>query len=337
LTQSELLQTVMYNQFLTRKCRNYVELARDMCGIQAQYFNNVFYSIMIRCGEKLPSECSLNLVKTWTLRGTLHAISPSDLPIYIALAEDNAYITKCGIDPGFLKSFAEEVYNCIKYGIGDRSTLKVFFSTKINNEALLDRLFSSWGGILTLLASQGRIVFDGVDSRNFVVASPEPPMPKSTAVRLLVERYFRFYGPATLADASKFLGIKQADIKQALKDIPEIQPLKINNIMYLCFLESKVVPPIPRITYLTGFDPLLLGYKDHELVLPSQFTRNIITLTGIVKPAIMIDGKICGRWQISSKCLKIEMFEEKHLALKEELSDSGEKIFNIPADEIVFV
>ena len=67
---------------------------------------------------------------------------------------------------------------------------------------------------------------------------------------------------------------------------------------------------IPDCIFLSGFDQFLLGYEKNEsLILPGEHIRDIYTLAGIARPALLIDGKVAGYWNLKNKKLSITMFE----------------------------
>ncbi len=336
--KEELLSLRLRNQFLSVPCQGFLELARSLCGLQAQYFNNVLYSIMIRCGPQAVKDWDTKLIKTWTIRGTLHAIPQDDLPIYTALTENSAYITKYGIDTKLLHDVAAEIMAQLAGAACGRPELKAHFRDKIADEELLDRLFSGWGGIFTLLAAQGKIVFESVKSRKFRAVSHKAPWEKPAAVKVLVKRYFQHYGPATVADAVKFLGIKKTEILAVLKGWSDLCDVSVADKTYYYLKYPGAVPGIPKITYLTGFDPLLIGYRDRGAILPEEHKRSIITATGVIKPALMIDGRICGQWSIKAGIMQITLFERQPKNVQQELIEAGEKIFgrNFSQLEILF-
>ena len=53
--------------------------AHDLCGIQSQFLGAALHALRIRSTEASVE----GLVKTWTLRGTVHLIPEDDLPLYI--------------------------------------------------------------------------------------------------------------------------------------------------------------------------------------------------------------------------------------------------------------
>ena len=58
--------------------------------------------------------------------------------------------------------------------------------------------------------------------------------------------------------------------------------------------------------FLSGFDPLMLGYeKRSNPFLPEEALRGVFTLAGIVRPSILLDGKIVGVWKRRGKAVEL--------------------------------
>ena len=58
-------------------------VARALCGFQAQYPQNALHALSLRTDGEGPAQA--RLVKSWTLRGTIHLFSEDDLPVYLGL------------------------------------------------------------------------------------------------------------------------------------------------------------------------------------------------------------------------------------------------------------
>ena len=74
----ELKQWRLWAQYLTEKTTP-LQAAGDLCGIQAQYAANAIHALAIRC----ENTDTTGLLKSWTLRGTLHLFPEKDLPLYL--------------------------------------------------------------------------------------------------------------------------------------------------------------------------------------------------------------------------------------------------------------
>lgn len=85
---------------------------------------------------------------------------------------------------------------------------------------------------------------------------------------------------------------------------------------------------VPECLFLAGFDPLMLGYqKTESLYLPPEYLRQIFTLARIVKPSILLDGRIVGTWKSKGKKAEITLFES---ILPEKKKKIQEKVYQYP-------
>ena len=72
----------------------------------------------------------------------------------------------------------------------------------------------------------------------------------------------------------------------------------------------KSAPDIPECRFLAGFDPLMLGYEKKEsLFLPQAHMKRIFNNTGIVFPALLVNGRVCGKWKEQPRRVDVELFE----------------------------
>ena len=80
----DMLLLRMNRQYLFTPAEDEPAVLRGLCGLQAQFYGNCLHALRLRCG-KAPDEDILrtSTVKTWTLRGTLHLIAQSDLPLFL--------------------------------------------------------------------------------------------------------------------------------------------------------------------------------------------------------------------------------------------------------------
>ncbi len=58
-------------------------------------------------------------------------------------------------------------------------------------------------------------------------------------------------------------------------------------------------PPGPVLVRLLGaYDNYLLGYRDRALMLDPAFAKRINAGGGVIHPALVVDGRVLGRWSI---------------------------------------
>ena len=78
MTAEEIRLRRLANQHLLSPsdCRS---TAGELCGVQAQFLSNALHALAIRCGGADTG----GLVKSWTLRGTVHVFPAEDLPLFL--------------------------------------------------------------------------------------------------------------------------------------------------------------------------------------------------------------------------------------------------------------
>lgn len=335
LKKEEILQRILYAQHLTSPAEK-LQVCRDLNGLQAQYVSNARHALQIRCKETLRDEdWGSGLVKSWTLRGTMHVFREEDLPLFLYKGRSHTLrdVDRLGEDDRISaerkRCFAEKILEWIAEGIETREDLKVacFSAGMTGTEA--ESVFNSWGGTLRALAEEGKIAYIAQEKKAFRCCEPFEPMPKEDAELELTRRYFAHYGPATLRDAAYYFGAPQAVLKQRMQKLPLAELHDGERIRYC--LESALpsdLPAIPDCVFLAGFDPLLLGYrKEESLFLPREHLRAVFNLAGIVFSTVMLQGRIKAKWKLSGQKLLVTPFELLTGPEKRQVTETAERTF----------
>ena len=124
----------------------------------------------------------------------------------------------------------------------------------------------------------------------------------------LARRYFTHFGPATVKDAAYFLGWTQKEVKRQLSRL-DVESFPLGNQIFYHIASAQPTVECPPVLFLAGFDQLMLGYEKKEsLFLPPDHLRDIFTLSGIVRPALLVDGTVSGYWNMKNKKLTVRLF-----------------------------
>lgn len=320
---------ILENQYLTRKADKKTVVS-DLCGLQAQFLSNAFHALLIRCEEQLSEEkWDDGILKTWTvIRGTIHVISEDDLGLFLPDQKTNIWQTDRWIEEERKKYFADLIVQFIESGITEREALKekCFAAGMTPTEA--DYVFHPWGGVIRELAERGRICYIVQEKKAFRLCPPFQPVDFDAALSEIVRRYFTHYGPATLKDASYFLGIPQRIIKEKIAHLPLSALEAENKTYYYIPKQTSYTQDIPRCIFLAGFDPLMLGYeKQSSLFLPPEYLRGIFNLAGIVMPALLYNGRVVGKWKKTKNKLLVTPFETLSGSARKDISDAAEQLW----------
>ena len=319
------------------------DVCRDLCGLQAQFLRNSVHGLRIRTGEARLD----GLVKTWTLRGTVHLVPEADLPLYIRHCGTAADVCQSGWyrwtagrghanPPAREAELAQLAVEVIAQGIDTREALRTHLRDMGMTEAEEARAFNPWGGLIAELANIGVLAFrvDMLDeahpdeTKRYRLLAPFTPVEESAARLELVRRYFTHYGPATLRDAAYFFRWTQAEVKALLAQLPVQSAVCEGRTCY--WLGEEHAGALPEVTLLAGFDPLMLGYrKEDNPFLPTEHLRGIFNLAGIVHPAILLRGRVVARWKEKNGKAEFTAFESIDEADKRRIEAEAARWFAV--------
>jgi hypothetical protein len=308
------LQRLFHQRISHSDLKSPAEVVAWMGGIQAQDYASAEWSI----GVRLPGATSTTveqaitdkkIVRTWTLRGTLHFVAAADVHWMLALLAPRMIA-------GNVRRYKELEL--------DESTLAR--SNVILAEALQDGTQLSRARLLAILeqndvSTQGqrgvfmlqRAALDGLICRGMMdgsnalyraldVPSKTAKMAGDEALAEFARRYFTSHGPATFQDFVGWTGILTADARAGLEAVKsELVEEKIDDQTYY-HPSSSSLPTSADAHVLPGFDEYVLGYKDRDAILDRQYANHIVPGgNGIFKPTIIIQGRIVGTWSRAFK------------------------------------
>ena len=331
LTLKELKQWRLCAQHLTEKT-DAASVAGDLCGIQAQYAVNAVHALRIR-SENMDMT---GLVKSWTLRGTLHLFPEKDLPLYLPDGRCDFFDTPygqwryghgCEVSKARMGFFADVVKGALSDTPITRDQLKDLCREHGMTEAEEPWVFDGWGGVIRMLAESGQLCVSAVENRAYIRCPDFSPMPTEQARLELLLRHITHYGPVSLHDMMYFFRWTQRELKKLLSALP-VKTLECEGYTYYYIMEPDALPALPRCVFLAGFDPLLLGYEKKESpFLPPVHMKRIFKNTGIVFPALLLDGTVHGKWKEHDKFIALTAFEEWNKTQASAIQKTGKTLW----------
>lgn len=118
----------------------------------------------------------------------------------------------------------------------------------------------------------------------------------------LVRRYLAAFGPASVLDAQAWSGLTRlGEVFDHLR--PQLRTYSAPDGRELFDLPSLSLPPedVPApIRFVAEFDNLLLSHADRTRVIADAHRREIITINGIVRGTILIDGFVSAWWKATA-------------------------------------
>jgi hypothetical protein len=174
-------------------------------------------------------------------------------------------------------------------------------------------LLSSWGAGFKAMCHSGLVVFGPNRGTNVTFARRDhwtdraQPDDMQAALREVIRRYVRSFGPVRVQDAAYWLGSTIADIQAAWDDLlPEMVAVLVadgerwllaNDLDALTSMEGASLP----VRLLPAFDPLLLAHRDKTDLLPEEWRKRIYGAAAWVYPAVLVNGAVAGTWRYERK------------------------------------
>ncbi|MCL2462639.1 MAG: winged helix DNA-binding domain-containing protein [Defluviitaleaceae bacterium] len=325
-TTEQILRRRMHGLYLSRQCGDITRLSREILGMHCWFHRNVAFSALIRGADLYGWKNALT--KTWLYRGTLHGVAFEELPKLLALHSDrdDSAFWWLGVGEEQLRDIADRVVSLMEDGVYSRAEMRRIFARDYDDQAI-GRLFSPWGGIFVYLARLGKVAFRDMTSRDFDLISAEPAQTPEEVLPALLHRFFAAYGPATIADAAWFFGFWKDDKKKlAGQNLEGLSRLEYNKNVYYYADDGADMGDIPRLTLLSGFDPLIVSYVERGAVLPPEYKSAVIMKSGICLPTIAVDGQVAGLWNIKKGEAAVEFFAEQPKGIKDAAFEMADDI-----------
>lgn len=302
-------------------------VVKDLCGLQAQFLSHALYGLQIRCG----SVSTDGLIKSWTNRGTMHIFSQSDLPLFFHkgrthfLRPVDSMDTDAFITAKRKAYFADLILTSVAAGICQRDALKAVCMEAGLTEGESKSVFDPWGGIIRALCQEGKLCHMTQQHKAYRICPPFEPMEEQAAWLEMACRYFLNFGPATVKDAAYFFGTTQSKVRSWLQKLP-VSETEINGKTGVYIRDERILPgSIPKCLLLGGFDQLMLGYeKTESLLLHPDHMRKVFSLSGIVRPTVLINGRVAGCWNKKNRKLNVMLFQPVD---QEAIREAAQKIW----------
>ncbi len=315
MTNRDIVQLRQVNQSISRPSLDRPEDAVRMMGaIQAQDYRAALWAIGLRTRgvtERSVEQAiaERKIIRTWPMRGTLHFVSPLDVRWmlkYLAphiVARATSRFRQLRLDDATF-SRSRGILTKILQG-GKRQTREAVYSSLEKNGISC----SAQRGIHILwrLAQEGLLCFGPHEGRQptFVLLDEWiPPVkmpPHEEAIAMLAHRFFTSHGPATLKDFIWWSGLKPSVARSGLEDVKGLFQYSIAGDQLFWFeTRTKRTRTATKSAHLLpAFDEYLVGYKDRSAVVDSRHARKALPGGGILRPTLVIEGRICGTWKRS--------------------------------------
>jgi len=264
------------------------------------------------------------VVRTWLMRGTIHLVDTADVRWLVALfgpAVARQFATRLrqiGLTPSYLARCERALPQILAdgprtraevvAGLAERGIPMNFADPQARMYVLLH---ASCLGLVCRAADRGRTAtFAMLD--DWVPSAPVGPR-GDDALAELARRYFRAYSPATAADFATWSGLAAGQAIELIRD--ELTPIDVYGRAGFRLGE---VEPARGLRLLPAFDNYLIGYKHRGFI--DDARRPEVYVGGLIRPTVLLDGRVVGRWQLINKThADVTLFEDLSAANRREL------------------
>ncbi|MCK9796018.1 winged helix DNA-binding domain-containing protein [Isoptericola sp. 4D.3] len=326
ITAGELNRTTLARQqLLTRSEDDLTAVVGRVGGLQAQHADMPYLALWARrAGQTIAAlEDALtdgSVVKATVMRSTLHVVPSDDWPLLDAVSAEQrlaawrASARRAGVDLVGLNA-AVRAFCAEPRTLDEVEAFAAAQYPGVDAVAAIPggvsrawwRLASAGGGLVHVppsglwgshVAAQYQ---DGVRWLADRLPHPVPTLPPDEARARAVERYLGAFGPASVRDVARGLGVRGIG---AMKRALALLELRVHEgpdgSELLDLAGADVVPadiPAP-VRLLPRWDQLLVALDERSRLLDAEHAGLVYRRNADVLPTLWVDGRVAGTWSL---------------------------------------
>ena len=318
----------------TRPAADPVAAAALVCGIQAQDGPASRLGVRARCAaaadqDVLDAIAERRIVRTWLMRNTIHLVPAADARWMTALLGpmirrrfETVRWPELGLTPSLLAAAADAVPGVLA---GRALTRHDVAAGLVERGVPVPTGGQAPTHLLVHLSTLG-LTCRGVDrgrDATFVLLDdwlPDAPAgPRGDdALAELARRYFAAFSPATAADFTTWSGLPSSRAIGVIRD-----ELSEVDVLGRPGFRLGAVEPARGVRLLPAFDNYLVGYARRGFI--DDARRGEVYVGGMIRPTVLSDGRVVGRWRLVKGAVEITPFEtfsaHTKRAIEAELAD----------------
>lgn len=291
------------------------------------------------------------LVRTWTLRGTLHLHSARDLPLWLALRQyilgypDGAWHEREGVDPQDAQAVLEAIGESLRGRALEREELADAVCARVGEWAR-ERLMSGWGFLLGPAAYTGRLCHGPprgskvtfVRADEWLEGWREPD--RDGALVEAARRFLRAHGPTSHEAFAIWAGGARFRARAARAAIEElgddVEQVAVGTKRFWRLREVPHEEPLASVRLVPQYDGYVFGFRERDAFLGDD-GRALVAghpkgrLEGPVSVCwLLVDGRGAGIWTRQRRGTRLELGVEPLRRLtkrqRADLADEAERV-----------
>jgi hypothetical protein len=292
-----------------------VHAVKNMLAMQGQDLPGTLWAIGLRAeATEVQVRAAFDrgeLVRSWPMRGTLHALTPEDLRLLLPLSRDRVVSSlgarhrELAIDSHDVTAARRAAESALA-GVGCLSRKELF---AVFEQAGQVTAGQRGAHLIFMLAHAGVTCLGPFRGKEqlFVLLddwapASEPVADRDEALATVALRYFRSHGPATVEDLAWWTKLTLTDARRgtaAVRD--QLATLSVDGRDFLASPDTTELgsPTSSARTVVTlpGFDEFILGYTDRSAALAAEHSQLIVPgNNGMFKATVVAGGRVIGTW-----------------------------------------
>jgi hypothetical protein len=306
-------------------------VARRMAGIHAARLITPFFALRCRLATLAHRDVHAaafvekQLLKARCMRGTLHLLPMRDYQVaHVAtlgprLRVCRGIYRKLALSRLHIRQLTEGVLQSVEYHPLSSREIEAEVSRRhprTHHFAIRAVIKELWErGVLCYLNDDSEFGREkrlyGKTQHSYPEVTEDGQLSTEAAVRDLVDRFFRGYGPATVADAIWWSGLPKRDIERALSSLgSEVCPIALRGTDEIFWLRTDDLDQLHRfklptedwIVFLAHEDPSLKGYfSSRNRYVDMKHYDLLFNPIGESRPSILLNGRIVGTWELDRR------------------------------------
>lgn len=321
-----------------------VAVVGRLAGVQTQVTSAAETAVALRTTQGKPGAVTKalgekKLLKTWAMRGTLHALTPDVAAGVLSLMgsartwEKPSWTKNFGATPQDIEALVKAVGEILDGAILTRDELVSAIVAEPRFHPLEEQLRSGWGALLKPLAWQGALCHGPADGTSVTFASPARLIPgwrgipePDVAAPEVISAYLGAYGPATPETFDAWLSrgsIRKPILRRWFSELGDrLTEVEVEGRKGYIRTEDAdelaATAPARSVRLLGAFDQYVLGPGTGDTALLSADHRAKVSRTaGWISPLVLINGRIAGTWEVVDTDLIVTMFDNADAPLPE--------------------
>jgi Winged helix DNA-binding domain len=299
-----------------------VDVCRDVGGIQAQVMSAAELSLWTRrrgtrrADVKAALWTTRQLVKTTSMRRTLHLLPARDFAMYIAAMRDwsmsqtQNLLKRIGASPQHVDTMIAVVMDALSDGPKTQQDLLARARVKAAR-GMRTWLQYAWSAMRPAIL-EGLIVYGPPRGAEATFVRVDQWLPRQKKIeaadarRELATRFLSAFGPATHRDFCKWSGLPTSVTKPLFDELGgKLAPVTVDGEASvilkrdLAELAASRLDPSPVL--LPAFDTFLLAHSTKNHLVERKFYKRVYRNQGWLSPVVLVSGRIVAVWFLEER------------------------------------